>query len=149
MGKDVHPRTLNYILKQASLEKGDFKLMPYLVFFEQGDTNYSAYVPDLPVCVAVGDTLEETRKEISEAMKFHIECLHEDGEVVPMPTSKLPNQTPSGVSAEFVTVGIKGITEKGKSAAAQRLITAMEKPPHLTDKDIEALNRSIREGKYL
>ena len=81
--------------------------MRYLVFFEQGDTNYSAYVPDLPVCVAVGDTLKETRKEISEAMKFHIECLHEDGEVVPMPTSKLPNQTPSGVSAEFVTVEVK------------------------------------------
>ena len=56
--------------------------MRYLVFFEQGDTNYSAYVPDLPVCVAVGDTLEETRKEISEAIKFHIECLQEDGEVV-------------------------------------------------------------------
>ena len=37
--------------------------MRYLVFFEQGNTNYSAYVPDLPVCVAVGDTLEETRKE--------------------------------------------------------------------------------------
>lgn len=81
--------------------------MRYLVFFEQGDTNYSAYVPDLPVCVAVGDTLEETRKEISAAMKFHIECLQEDGEAVPMPTSKLPDQTPSGISAEFVNVEIK------------------------------------------
>ena len=81
--------------------------MRYLVFFEQGDTNYSAYVPDLPVCVAVGDTLEETRKEISEAIKFHIECLQEDGEAVPMPTSKSPDQTPSGISAEFVNVEIK------------------------------------------
>ena len=81
--------------------------MHYLVFFEHGDTNYSAYVPDLPVCVAVGDTLEETRKEISEAIKFHIECLQEDGEVVPKSTSKLPNQTPSGVSAEFVNVKVK------------------------------------------
>ena len=80
--------------------------MRYLVFFEQGDTNYSAYVPDLPVCVAVGDTLEETRKEISAAMKFHIECLQEDGEAVPMPTSKLPDQTPSGISAEFVKVEV-------------------------------------------
>ncbi len=78
--------------------------MRYLVFFEQGDTNYSAYVPDLPVCVAVGDTLEETRKEISEAIKFHIECLQEDGEVVPKSTSKLPDQTPSGVSAEFINI---------------------------------------------
>ena len=80
--------------------------MRYLVIFEQGDTNYSAYVPDLPVCVAVGDTLKETRKEIAEAMKFHIECLQEDGEVIPKPTSKLPDQTSSDVTAEFVEVGI-------------------------------------------
>ncbi len=80
--------------------------MRYLVIFEQGDINYSAYVPDLPVCVAVGDTLEETRKEIAEAMKFHIECLQEDGEIIPKPTSKLPDQTSSGVTAEFVEVGI-------------------------------------------
>ena len=80
--------------------------MRYLVIFEQGDTNYSAYVPDLPVCVAVGDTLEETRKEIAEAMKFHIECLQEDGEIIPKPTSKLPDQTSSDITAEFVEVGI-------------------------------------------
>ena len=42
---------------------------------------------------------------------------------------------------------VKGIKEKGKNAAAQRLIKAMEKPPHLTDEDIEALNRSIKEGE--
>ena len=81
--------------------------MRYLVFFEQGDTNYSAYVPDLPVCVAVGDTLEEIRQEISEAMKFHIECLQEDGEIVPKPTSKLPDQTPAGISAEFINIEVK------------------------------------------
>lgn len=80
--------------------------MRYLVIFEQGDTNYSAYVPDLPVCVAVGDTLEETRKEIAEAMKFHIECLQEDGEMIPKSTSKLPDQASSDVTAEFVEVGI-------------------------------------------
>ena len=42
---------------------------------------------------------------------------------------------------------VEGITEKRKNAAAQRLIKAMEKPPHLTDEDIEALNRSIKEGE--
>ena len=42
---------------------------------------------------------------------------------------------------------VKGITEKGKNAAAQRLIKVMEKPPHLTEEDIEALNRSIKEGE--
>ena len=93
--------------------------MRYLVFFEQGDTNYSAYVPDLPVCVAVGDTLEETRKEISEAIKFHIECLQEDGEVVPKSTSKLPDQTPSGVSAEFINIeaDVNDPTLKGRACA--------------------------------
>ena len=81
--------------------------MRYLVFFEQGDTNYSAYVPDLPICVAVGNTFGETRKEISEAIKFHIECLQEDGEVVSRSTSKLPDQAPAGVLAEFVNVEVK------------------------------------------
>ncbi len=89
--------------------------MRYLVFFEQGDTNYSAYVPNLPVCVAVGDTLEETREEISEAIKFHIECLQEDGEVVPKSTSKLPDQTPSGVSAEFVNIEVDAVKSKKQS----------------------------------
>ena len=42
---------------------------------------------------------------------------------------------------------VKGITEKGKNAAAQRLIKAMEKPPHLTEEDIEVLNQSIKEGE--
>ena len=42
---------------------------------------------------------------------------------------------------------VKGVTKNGKNAAAQRLIKAMEKPPHLTDEDIEALNRSIKEGE--
>lgn len=78
--------------------------MRFLVIFEHGDMNYSAYVPDLPVCVAVGDTLEETRHEIVDAMKFHIECLQEDGEVIPKPTSKMSEQTSSGVIEEFVEI---------------------------------------------
>lgn len=86
--------------------------MRYLVIFEQGDTNYSAYVPDMPICVAVGDTLEETRQQIVEAIKFHIECLQEDGEIVPKPISKLPNQTPSGVSAEFVNIKVDTVKPK-------------------------------------
>ena len=89
--------------------------MRYLVIFEQGDTNYSAYVPDLPVCVAVGDTLEETRKEIADAMEFHIECLQEDGEMIPKPTSKLPDQTSSDVTAEFVEIGIDNISPAKQS----------------------------------
>lgn len=86
--------------------------MRYLVILEQGDTNYSAYVPDLPVCVAVGDTLEETRQQIVEAIKFHIECLQEDGETVPESTSKLPDQMPSGVLAEYVNIEMDTIKPK-------------------------------------
>ncbi|MCG9126053.1 type II toxin-antitoxin system HicB family antitoxin [Candidatus Poribacteria bacterium] len=78
--------------------------MHYLVIFEHGDMNYSAYVPDLPVCVAVGDTLEETRQEIAEVMKFHVECLQEDGEVIPKLTSKMAEHTSSGVISEFVEI---------------------------------------------
>ncbi len=86
--------------------------MRYLVIFEQGDTNYSAYVPDMPICVAVGDTLEETRQQIVEAIKFHIECLQEDGEIVPKPTSKPPNQIPSDVSAEYVSIEVDAAKPK-------------------------------------
>ncbi len=89
--------------------------MRYLVIFEQGDTNYSAYVPDMPICVAVGDTLEETRQQIVEAIKFHIECLQEDGEIVPKPTSKLPNQIPSDVSAEYVNIEVDAAELKKQS----------------------------------
>lgn len=81
--------------------------MRYLVIFEQGEMNYSAYVPNLPFCVAVGDTFEETREEIADAMKFHIECLQEDGEIIPKPTSQLSDHSPSDVTAEFVEIEIE------------------------------------------
>jgi len=61
--------------------------MRYGVVIEKADGNYSAYVPDLPGCVATGQTLEEAEREIGEAVRFHIEGLREDGLVVPEPTS--------------------------------------------------------------
>ncbi len=66
--------------------------MEYVVIFEKGDSSYGAYVPDLPGCIAVGETLEETQKLIDEAIEFHIEGLQEEGEVVPPPSLKRPNQ---------------------------------------------------------
>jgi len=61
----------------------------YAVVVEQGrDGSYSAYVPDLPGCVACGDTPKEVRKLIREAVKLHIASLREHGEPVPKPTSK-------------------------------------------------------------
>lgn len=58
----------------------------YAVLYERGERNWSAYVPDLPGCVATGKTREETEQRIREAIAFHIEGLLMDGEPVPEPT---------------------------------------------------------------
>ena len=63
--------------------------MEYAVVIEQAqDGSYSAYVPDLPGCVACGDTLKEVRKLIREAVKLHVASLREHGEPVPKPAAK-------------------------------------------------------------
>ena len=61
--------------------------MRYAVVIEKGERNYSAYVPDLPGCVSVGDTVEEVKAEIREAIEFHLEGLREDGLPIPKPSS--------------------------------------------------------------
>lgn len=61
--------------------------MQYLVIIEKGSSSYGAYVPDLPGCVAVGETEAKVHKLITEAIQFHIEGLREDGDVVPSPSS--------------------------------------------------------------
>lgn len=61
--------------------------MRYAIVVEKAGNNYSAYVPDLPGCVATGNTLEEAEREIREAIEFHIEGLLEDGLDIPQPTS--------------------------------------------------------------
>ena len=61
--------------------------MRYLVVVEQGPTSYGAYVPDLPGCVAVGDSREEVLASIHEAIEFHLEGLKEDGQPIPPPSS--------------------------------------------------------------
>ena len=63
--------------------------MEYLVILEQGDTSYGAYVPDLPGCVAVGETREEAMQLIREAIELHLESLREHGETVPEPHSSV------------------------------------------------------------
>ena len=57
--------------------------MRYAVIIEKAARNYSAYVPDLPGCVATGETVEETEVEISAAIQFHLEGLREDGLPIP------------------------------------------------------------------
>lgn len=65
--------------------------LTYRVVFEgSDDEGYSAYVPDLPVCVAAGDTFEETKMLIAEAVKFHLELMEEEGLPIPEPGSAIP-----------------------------------------------------------
>lgn len=61
--------------------------MKYAVVIEKAQTNYSAYVPDLPGCVATGQTLTEVESEIQSAIELHIQGLLEDDLVVPSATS--------------------------------------------------------------
>lgn len=61
--------------------------MQYMVVIEAGETSYGAYVPDLPGCVAVGETREEALTLIKEAVEFHLEDLRERGEMIPNPSS--------------------------------------------------------------
>jgi len=58
----------------------------YAIVIEWGPRNYGAWVPDLPGCVSTGKTLAEVRRNIREAIAFHIEGTEEGGEVVPEPT---------------------------------------------------------------
>ncbi len=61
--------------------------MRYAVVIEKADGNYSAYVPDLPGCVATGDSVQAVEIEIRDAVRFHIDGLKQDGLPVPKPTS--------------------------------------------------------------
>ena len=63
--------------------------MRFAIVIEQAQGNYSAYVPDLPGCVATGATIEELEDEIREAIEFHLEGMREDGLDVPQPQSKV------------------------------------------------------------
>jgi len=61
--------------------------MKFAVIYEKTNTGYSAYVPDLPGCVAGGATLDETVELIRGAIELHLETMREDGELIPEPTT--------------------------------------------------------------
>ena len=61
--------------------------MRYAVVIEKAGGNYSAYVPELPGCVATGATIADVESEIRAAIRFHIDGLKADGAAVPAPTS--------------------------------------------------------------
>ena len=60
----------------------------YVVIFEKAGNNYSAYVPDLPGCISTGKTLDETERNIEEAIALYLDTLREDGKPFPEPTTK-------------------------------------------------------------
>jgi len=69
--------------------------MRYAIVIEKAEGNYSAYVPDLPGCVATGGTVAEAESEIREAIAFHLDGMREDGLAIPEPQSQV----------EYVDVG--------------------------------------------
>ena len=60
----------------------------YVVIFEKAGSNYSAYVPDLPGCITTGKTLDETERNIEEAISLYLDTLREEGKPFPEPTTK-------------------------------------------------------------
>lgn len=63
--------------------------MRYAIVIEQAEGNYSAYVPDLPGCIATGATMEDVGQQIREAIEFHLDGMREDGAQVPQPVSRV------------------------------------------------------------
>ena len=63
--------------------------MRYAIVIEKAEGNYSAYVPDLPGCVATGATVAEAESEIREAIAFHLDGMREDGVAIPLPQSQV------------------------------------------------------------
>jgi predicted RNase H-like HicB family nuclease len=61
--------------------------MRYAVVIEKAGNNHSAYVPDMPGCIATAATIEEIEGEIREAIRFHVDGMREDGFPVPEPTT--------------------------------------------------------------
>lgn len=62
--------------------------MRYAIVIEEAGDNYSAYVPDLPGCIATGASVAETEREIAAAIRFHLDGLAEDGSAAPEPIAR-------------------------------------------------------------
>ena len=61
-------------------------MIEYTVIYEEGETNWGAYIPDLPGCVSIGDTFLEVQENIKEAIALYLEVLQEDGQLIPQPS---------------------------------------------------------------
>ncbi len=63
--------------------------MKYAVVIEKTESNFSAFVPDLPGCVATGSTRKDVEDNIRQAIEFHIASMKQDGEKIPQPNSSV------------------------------------------------------------
>lgn len=84
---DIPPGTLNSAPETGRAEEGEVKRMRYLVVVEKGPTSFGAYVPDLPGCVAAGESKEEILSLIRDAIELHLGGLKEEGQPIPAPSS--------------------------------------------------------------
>ena len=123
-------------------QKGEIKLLD-VVALAQDVPEHNLKRGDIGTVVEILSNGEAYEVEFSPVYGQMFKCLG-------FPASQLrvlPHDQMKADSKLQRAKRVKGTTENGKNAAAQRLIKAMEKPPHLTDEDIEALNRSIKEGE--
>ncbi len=78
-------------------------MMEFTVLIEKSDNGYAAYLPDLPGCVAAGDTIDETRELIAQAVASHLEILTEDGVPIPEPNSLAQTLAANPVGSTYHT----------------------------------------------
>ena len=128
---------------QEPTEKGKIKLLD-VVALTQDVPEHNLKRGDIGTVVEILSNGEAYEVEFSNAYGQMSKCLS----FLASQLRVLPHeQIKADLKLQRDKQQVKGITEKGKNAAAQRLIKAMEKPPHLTDEDIETLNQSIKEGE--
>lgn len=83
-GDDLAPGTQDPSTASTNRPDGNSEVpIRYAIVIEKAESNYSAYVPDLPGCIATGRTIEETEQQIQEAIEFHLEGLRDDGLPIP------------------------------------------------------------------
>ena len=90
--------------------------MEYVVIFEEDEKGCSAYVPDLPGCVAAGDTLEEVKVLISEGIRFHIEGIRASGAVVPRPSLVFDVPIPNALGVSFELIRVRDWDVSGQQS---------------------------------
>ena len=110
-------------------------MIEYFVILEKAGENYSPYVPDLPGCITTGKTLEETERNITEAIDLYLDTLRDDGKPIPEPTTKAkPISVPSKLRRKRSPLPPKG--------TAARLLMSAGAWSFMTD-EIEQIREDI------